>query len=445
MNEEQTQQEQQLVTIDGEIYSLEGYKREITQSRVDAVSLIESVFELIELTTDYHGKRAQQARQDIIELCTKFENAINELSLHGISERQTDIAQKMREYADILRELGKQQEREGLPRQDCFPVKKIYKGLSKTSEGRNWAGTNITKQKALDVSGKNQAVTNVYISLLDTENGAPLQGTGSLTESACASLILAGNKFVSEKDIAQLVYGNKKPKPNQLQRVREDMSKGNIPVRIDYTEEARSRGMIKKDEEAIIEGALIPNVAYKLKTKNGKITAGYELLGLPLTFRHDKEIKQITAIPKAVYDVVFGLHVSGTERNVLIFDYLIKRIAMMKNARGEVNYKIAYESALDRVRYLFNDKNIKTEENRTIETITNCLKGLVEAKYIKSFKEYSYKGAVAGVRIETSKEEKPALPDEKNKELFAKNKELFAKGQTKTGGLNRGNAKPKKV
>ena len=415
---------------------------EIDRTQADTVEATLDLVEMLLCKPELNTEKEMQLLGNIFDLCTQFQSA-------GTSEDRSTTAKELitqlREFSAVWQEKERKQEREGLPRQDCFPVKKIYKGLSKTSEGRNWAGTNITKQKALDVSGKNQAVTNVYISLLDTENGAPLQGTGSLTESACASLILAGNKFVSEKDIAQLVYGNKKPKPNQLQRVREDMSKGNIPVRIDYTEEARSRGMIKKDEEAIIEGALIPNVAYKLKTKNGKITAGYELLGLPLTFRHDKEIKQITAIPKAVYDVVFGLHVSGTERNVLIFDYLIKRIAMMKNARGEVNYKIAYESALDRVRYLFNDKNIKTEENRTIETITNCLKGLVEAKYIKSFKEYSYKGAVAGVRIETSKEEKPALPDEKNKELFAKNKELFAKGQTKTGGLNRGNAKPKKV
>lgn len=417
MNEEQTQQQVQLVTIDGEIYSLEGYERATTQSRVDAVSLIESVFELIELTTDYTDKRAQQTRQDIIELCTQFENDINELSLHDISERQTDIAQKMREYADILREIGKQQEREGLPRQDTYKATDWIQSVSKASNPKYWQGIENLGNKALKVSSKNEPIRNMYVSIEDNpERETYLQGTAENTHNAVISLIEAGNRLITPNQIAKVAFLTERPTSKQLQIINDDMQRFERVINIDYSEEVRGRnitlnGSLVRNYK--IRRQIIPQTKTMITTANGEVVEGYEILALPPLYEHDLVLGLSRNIPIELLETS-GKKVSSTETNIIISRYLLRRIERMKDAqdikssRSKKKPKDGTKATLNKVRYssIMNAANLTTDEkgkNKAAarKATREYLDKWKKTGYIKAYKEYTAAGerGISGVEV----------------------------------------------
>ncbi len=295
------------------------------------------------------------------------------------------------------------------PTQDTQPIDNYFQGLSKVSNPKYLTDFTVGKPKEIKVSGANEEPIETMIVVSgddDSESIAKLfPGTTINTNNAAVSMWRAGREFVTSADIARVALSIDKPTQNQISKIDKDMEWLERVAEIDYTAEARGRELLFEGEPVeslIIRGQLVPHITKGIKTVNGRISNGYQLLAPPLLYRHDEALGQITSVPIKMFEDAAS-SVSSTDMNIQIRTYLVSRIARMKNDKSANSEpKIRYDTIMGEIGK-GNDPRGKNKK-AVREAVKAYLDVFARWEYIKSYTEYEEEKrkriVVAGVYIE---------------------------------------------
>jgi len=200
--------------------------------------------------------------------------------------------------------------------------------------------------------------------------------------------------------------------PGQLAAVDESIWKmQQLHAKIDCTEQARDRKLIKKNETLVLDDDLL-NIKELTKAKiNGNIvTTGkiYQLLSVPILYQYSSLIKQVLTAPASMADIrsLSGERVRANKNRDLIFAYLLKRILGMKGENALNQRTIALYGYNKDGRYHKGLYDIigprspnRTEAKRIREYISAILDQWTAQKEIKGWKWYKRGQKIMGMEI----------------------------------------------
>lgn len=318
--------------------------------------------------------------------------AINDAEADGDKEK----AHRIFDEAYSLGTVTEENEKPKLAQQDIAPVVTHLQGISKLSDSITIleAGEDYT----LDMSGKNegkQAVTTAVRLDYEEQDGIkisrPMTAYDRLVHDSVATLWAAGNKVLTPRQVYHAMTGAKnKPSSKALAEVEASIDKQfRTWITLDYSEEARGRELAFEGEpvkEYKIETHMLAGSKETIRTAKGSEVVGYRLIEAPILYRHDMATRQIISYPQTLLEASSNV-ASNTARNILIRDYLIKRIKRMRGkAPREIRYATLYEEIGEA------DANKKARQ-----VIRDSA-----AKYLDSFKE---SGLIAGWKEYTDKKD----------------------------------------
>lgn len=228
-----------------------------------------------------------------------------------------------------------------------------------------------------------------------------------IVQNAIYTIYKSDSKFFTPQIVARIMAGdmNKKITPKKIRLVTESIKKlQKTFITIDMTDEMISRGMNIKEFK--MEGYMLPITSTYVKmASNGKEIIAYKLLDKPLLYKYAEKLRQIITVPFELLNIE---GTSDTEDSIIIKNYLLRRIELMKNDNNNVEgYNISYKT-------IYKLLNIKEENcasnsawtTQTLNcrnTVKNILNYWKKVGYIQNYIEYidskNYK-SMGGIKID---------------------------------------------
>lgn len=353
--------------------------------------------------------RLVPVRSDYREEPVSHVEAVLHTRLQDLADegKKAEVNKLLKEIYRVEKKPGRVEEGAPTAKQDLQPVREYVQGLSKLSNPASWAGIESTGGKRLDVSGRVEEPVYTIVRLIDEDEETrrkPLfRGTEESTCSAAHSLYRAGRRVFTAADVAKLALLQDKPSRAQVARVDEQLeAMAGRRVSIDWTEEARGRELKfegEKVESFKYTSYLLPLETIEAETANGKKSKCYRFIAPPILYRHDMETGQIAAFNTEKLKAATA-GVSATERNILIRDYLLRRIARMKRGGASTASEIRYESVMEAAHL---ESDAKGKNRAAVKKAVNdYLAGFVREKIINGYAEYKSKSARAAVGVKVS-------------------------------------------
>lgn len=189
--------------------------------------------------------------------------------------------------------------------------------------------------------------------------------------------------------ICRTMQGKTKNKPSQQQidAVIQSLNKmKHIHVALDISQELKQYSLQNDDiEKGILDAPLLAFESITITHKNKNITTGYNILSSPILYRYSSLINQVTIVPLAVLDVP----VNNTQTNIILKNYLIRRIKGMKSKTNNLYQNtILFESVYTLLEV---PKGDALQSSKIRKTIDEIFKYWVENKFINSY-EFVKKG-----------------------------------------------------
>lgn len=205
--------------------------------------------------------------------------------------------------------------------------------------------------------------------------------------NAIISHYIAGNKIITSAMIYKAMSGkqknNAKPSPQQIGAITKSIKKmGFMRLEIDATNEFKSRGISLNGEyikKGFYEDYLI-NYSKLTVATCGEEISGYMINTRPILYNYASAVGQILTVPIEVLDVP----PPDTEKNIILKNYLIRRIEICSNKfnHNKINFKtIDFEKAL----YPLVSAGSNQEKKRTRDAVIEMLKYWSEINYISNF------------------------------------------------------------
>lgn len=200
--------------------------------------------------------------------------------------------------------------------------------------------------------------------------------------------------------IARVLSGNptQDVTKNTIDTINQSLHKlRNIWISIDCTEEMRTRKIISRDENVVLQSPLLPLSNTTVTSGNHlKNQAGYHLTTDSALYVYAEESGQIARVPADIF------RTTGMKSNkdiVIINRYLIRRIEAMKNTRNKiVSRQIIYEWYDHRTKSfkgMFSElgynadqyKNWRDKKFKLHRIVKQCLEAFRQSGYISGFRE----------------------------------------------------------
>lgn len=284
----------------------------------------------------------------------------------------------------------------GLPKQDANPVRNYYQLLSKTSnDGVLSASENNGKTIRIGVGGPEERPVYTYLSLTydssDVKLSRPISPFDMSVHNAVCSLWDAGDRYITDRQIWQLMTGKESAAEASLQAVRESMEwLMRTWATIDFSAELRGEQKVLDGEpftpeQAKRAGNLLLGFNDTVVATNGKRVDGYKLSDdMPILLQHDRVLNQVQPYDPALLGAVFqGL--SSTRMNIVIRDYLMRRVSRIGNTRSPSSRRIKYDTLLERI----GRKDAKAKDrDRIINSVKKILEALKAQGLIAGWSEY---------------------------------------------------------
>ena len=199
-------------------------------------------------------------------------------------------------------------------------------------------------------------------------------------------------------------HGNvrKNPTKNQLEKVINSLEKlSGIRLHMDFSEELKA-GFFAIDDDRVTNGCVntffLPAESCILKTANGKIVSGYELLREPFFFTYHRAKKHVITVP---YELL-SAGAAGGKYHVEFRDFMLKRISSMKagvfgsryielTGSDAIYRNVGIPTPEERIRredYSSNDSyraSIRREAAGDKDVIEGILDAWTKGKFIKGF------------------------------------------------------------
>lgn len=287
-------------------------------------------------------------------------------------------------------------------------------GISRVSEQIENVDTN-GQTFGIRMSGKNESREVITQLSLNYEDGGVslskhMTKYDRSVHDAVATLWVAGNRAVTARQVYQAMTGSdSKPKQSAIDKVEESLDKQRRTfVKLDYSQELRGKtaefdGETITAASAYIETYMLNADKQVITTSNGRSVSGYVFKDAPVLYKHDCTTKQIISYPQALLEATAKV-ASNTETNMLIRNYLIKRIkTMSRNGNGYLSKHIKYETIY---KAAGNETDSRTQRNRMNETVRKYLDALRDVGMISGWSEYKDAGRshkIIGVKIAIKK------------------------------------------
>lgn len=228
-----------------------------------------------------------------------------------------------------------------------------------------------------------------------------------LVYNAVCSIFEAGNTNFSTDQVYRRMYGlNNKEKvsPQARGAITKSIDKMRMELYaiINYTNEAKAYGMeLKEDETLKLENFILLADKVTLSAGGREIT-GYKIYSKPLLYKYAQITKQVITVPNDLLDIKGDIK-RITSELVIIRDYLIRRIEIMKRSKEKkgadpVSNKITLEGIYEEIR----QPNPTAKKIQTIrDNVDKILAKFKGKKYIKDYDIYKKNGsrAITGFEI----------------------------------------------
>ncbi|MEE1130231.1 MAG: hypothetical protein UHX00_01235 [Caryophanon sp.] len=386
--------------------------------------------ELEENDHEYKSEDVQQIQNDYDKLLqsikNEYEQEINYLHQNGFEETVSELAAKkdidLSELKDLVNDMGEAefyenirvelfpQNRRSLHIQTSFldsimpktfyiPNSKVANSLTNPQVTFDVGTFEVELNKQRDIS--------VQVTLnFDDENIQIIEKNGrrltafdrSVLNSVC-SRFEAGNLTFTPDQIYRTMNGLTEREfvsAESKARIIESIDKMRmLEVKIDYTEEATK--MYKKPHtdrlnKYVISSYLLALSKVELITSNGAVQ-GYKLLEKPIIYTYSQHNNQIISVPITLLNTKNYLRT--TPDVTVIREYLIRRIAVMKNDKTKSN-KILFEKVYDELSLIDPDKK-KTKKIRDI--VEKVLTKFKDDSFIEDFELFKKGRSFCGVSI----------------------------------------------
>lgn len=251
----------------------------------------------------------------------------------------------------------------------------------------------------LKVNGKKDVFTQVTLNYDDNniqifEKDKRFTAYDRSVHNAICSLFEAGNTNFTPDQVYRCMNGLEDKQfvsPQAIGAITKSLDKSRrILVKIDYTDEARA---YKKDtSQFIMEDYVLP--AKKITVKaGGKEVSGYKIYGKPVLYEYAQVTKQVITIPSKLLNTKDVINT--TPEVTVIREYLIRRIAVMKNDKRQSN-KILLQKIYNEIGQTEPNK----DKMKSVRNIVNKLLGkFQQEQYIKGYGFYKEGRAFKGIEI----------------------------------------------
>lgn len=198
--------------------------------------------------------------------------------------------------------------------------------------------------------------------------------------AACAVFTHSG-PYMSPGQIFTAMGGKGEPTGTQKNKINDSLTKMRAAnVLLDNTFETPVN---KKYPQFRYDSSLLPFERVSAYINNTFVESAIHLFREPPLMTFAKERKQITTISRKLLETPLN----QTEDNLRIEDYLIERIALMKNPKNKIpdKNKILFSTMYEKIKIDGKGEKNKKARQRTPEKIRACLDYFVEQGYIKSY------------------------------------------------------------
>ncbi len=253
--------------------------------------------------------------------------------------------------------------------------------------------------------GKNKEDNNKILMTLLNANDDELKdvscfmtGIDKAVMDTFNSMYKAGNKIITKPQIARKVHGiNGKPTDKQIESVEKSLIKlSKMKIKLDLSLLVNNRYKNIKVQE--MTGKIVSLVKREAKNKKGvqsrnkQIVDGFSITDQPILCKVAEMLGQCTSINYELKKAALEKPLKSNERNIILFDYLIERIAPMKHntMSKTIKYNTLTEEVLHREGQPLIDENniIKQAKKRIKKNTRVILEKLKEEGYITDFTEY---------------------------------------------------------
>lgn len=195
---------------------------------------------------------------------------------------------------------------------------------------------------------------------------------------AVAALYNAGNEYITPTQIYKMMGYKGQPGPSDIVRINDSLTKmGAARVYIDNEKESEK---YPRYMHFTYDAALLP-FERKSAYINGQLAeCAIHPFREPPMLSFARQRNQITTIPRALLEAP----ISKTEANLRLEDYLLERIARMKNSKGSASKKMLYSTIFERCRIA-----TKKEQQRAPAKIRTYLEHYRATGWIAGYKAES--------------------------------------------------------
>ena len=369
----------------------EAYFNDLINTHKDILKFYEELYQDKDKLIDTLEKHKIRTKKHIEELKKKLDR-INNLQQSDIENLDLSV------IMDMIDGKGLEQEIELLdgivPQNYIIPNNRLVNKMAKDEVPYN-------ETFNLRVNGENKKEILTKVSLnYDDENIQIYDKDKRFTpydrtvHNAVCSLFEAGNTNFTPVQVYRAMNGlddQQYVSPQSVGAITRSLDKQRqIYAKVDYTNEAKA---YRKDvRSCIVEDHILSAKKITLEAGGHKVT-GYKLNNKPILYEYAQLTGQVLTVPSKLLNTKDVIR--STEDVIIIREYLIRRIEVMKKNKDQSNRIL-----LERVYEELNEPEPTKETSRKVRNIIDALlKKYVTEKYIKDYKYFKEGRAFKGIEI----------------------------------------------
>ncbi|MCD8108787.1 MAG: hypothetical protein LUE14_01585 [Clostridiales bacterium] len=195
--------------------------------------------------------------------------------------------------------------------------------------------------------------------------------------NAFCSIVSTGQMTCTAKQIYQVMTGRKSNSHQDskaVQDVMESLEKMHFTaISFDWTEHAvQNKINSEQIESVMVNDHLIAGKFIKIRLRNGQVVTGYKAYDVPSLYKYASAVGQVATVNTALLD----MDISNTKKNIVIKNYILRRIERMKKKScDDRNRTIVFESLFSACQINTSNRNLI---KRNKDTVIKILNNLVE-------------------------------------------------------------------
>lgn len=192
---------------------------------------------------------------------------------------------------------------------------------------------------------------------------------------ATGAVFNSGYDVMTVAQIYNAMGNTGRPNARDIKKINDSLTKMSA-ARIYLNNESEHK-LYSKYERFIYDASLLPMERISAVVNGQTTDTAIHLFREPPLISFARGRKQITTVTRRLLESP----ISKTDANLLIDDYLIERIAFIKNSKGKISNKLLYATIYDKC-----DIKEKMQRSRAKEKIAKYLTHYKECKFIKDFR-----------------------------------------------------------